>query len=88
MADFVIVIPQYLMLIAAIAFFAVLAEIRRDALYWFICLIFSIYLLVNRPEDSSVPIPVYVSWLFIVLYQAVSLLATGKAVNLSGQGDE
>jgi len=82
------VITPYMMLIAAIAFFTVLADIRRDALYWFICLIFSIYLLVNRPEDSVVPIPVFVSWLFIVLYQALSLVMTGKATNLSGENTD
>lgn len=77
-----------LLLYIATAFFAILAEWRRDALYWLFCFLASLYLLINRPDASIIPIPIFVGWLFVVLYQLMGILATGKAENLGGTGEE
>ncbi len=71
------------LILFAIAFFVVMAESRNDALYWFIATILSIYLLINRADDALIPIGVYVGWIFVCLYQSVSLLMTKRAQNLS-----
>lgn len=72
------------LLLVAIAFFAVMGETRKDALYWFIAMILSIYLLIQRNEGSGIiPIGVYVGWIFVTLYQGISLLMTKRAQNLS-----
>lgn len=71
------------LLLAAIAFFVFMGETRKDALYWFFTMILSIYLLINRSPDSIIPLPIYLGWIFITLYQAVSLLMTKRAQNLS-----
>jgi hypothetical protein len=71
------------LLLAAIAFFVIMAESRKDALYWFTATILSIYLLINRSSDSIIPLPIYVGWIFVTLYQAVALVMTKRAQNLS-----
>lgn len=70
------------LLLFAIAFFVVMAETRSDALYWFLATILSIYLLINR-DGTVIPVGVYVGWIFVCLYQTVSLLMTKRAQNLS-----
>lgn len=77
-------ITPYHLLIIAITFFTVIAEWQGDVLYWFINLILSIYLFINRPEDSVIPMQVFSGWIFIVCYQVISLLMNRKAKNLSG----
>jgi hypothetical protein len=72
-----------LLLLVAIAFFVIMGEAKKDALYWFFATILSIYLLINRSDESIIPLPIYVGWIFITLYQAVSLLMTKRAQNLS-----
>lgn len=71
------------LLLGAIAFFVIMGETRKDALYWFFTVILSIYLMLNRSPDSIIPLPMYLGWIFITLYQAVSLLMTKRAQNLS-----
>ncbi len=73
------------LLLLAIAFFVVMAESKSDALYWFLATILSIYLLINRTDDSVIPIPIYVGWIFITLYQAVSLLMNARAPRVDGE---
>jgi hypothetical protein len=77
-------LSPYNVLLIAIAFFAVAAEMRGDALYWFIDLILSIYLLITRPDSSIIPRSVFLGWIFIVAYQAIALLSIKRAKNLSG----
>jgi hypothetical protein len=81
-------IPTSIMiLLSAIAFFVIMAEARNDALYWFIATILSVYLLINS-HNTLIPVGVYVGWIFITLYQAVSLLMTKRAQNLSNTVEE
>lgn len=77
-------LTSYHLLIGAIVFFALIAEWRNDALYWFMCFIMSLYILFNRPDNSIIPVSVFVGWIFIVLYQMAALVMNKKAKNLSG----
>ncbi len=86
-ADIELAALPYNLLLFAIAFLVLIAEWKRDALYWFICTAASIILLVIRPTDSSVPIAVFVGWIFITLYQIASLVMNRNehARNLGGE---
>lgn len=77
-------IEQFPLLLIAIAFFVIMADTRNNFFYWFIAFILSIYLLIIRPVDSSIPIPVFVAWLFILIYNMFSFIANAKAQNLDG----
>lgn len=74
----------YNLLLVAIAFFAIAGESKSDVLYWVMCLILSIILIVVRPADSIIPYPFFVGWIFVVLYQTIALLSNNKATNLGG----
>ncbi len=78
---------SYHLLIGAIVFFSAIAEWKGDALYWFMSFILSLYILFNRPETSVIPVAIFVGWIFVTLYQLVSLIMNRneKAHNLGGE---
>lgn len=78
------VIP-YNLLLVAVAFFALVAEARSDLLYWIMCLILSIILLVVRPSGSIIPIEFFIGWIFIVLYQAYVTLKNNRGILTPGE---
>lgn len=80
-------LTPYNMLLIAIAFFAIAAEVRGDALYWFIDIILSLYLLINRPDGSIIPRAVFLGWIFVAIYQVFALLMNKRGNNLSGPDD-
>ncbi len=84
MTEVTLNIEPYTLLIFAVAFLAIIAEWKKDGLYWFMSIILSIYLLINRPSDSLIPVAIFVGWIFIGIYQFFSLVATGKEKPLTG----
>lgn len=77
-------LTSYHLMIGAIVFFALIAEWKSDVLYWFMCFIISLYILFNRPDSSIIPIPIFIGWIFVVLYQMASLVMNSRAKNLGG----
>lgn len=73
-------LSPYLLVMIAVAFLVVVAEYKGDAWYWIFAFLASLYLLILRPATSSIPIPIFVGWLFVCLYQVLRIIAGNREI--------